>query len=448
MTDLGKLPPSVRAPLPGPVSARWVDVLARTECPALTTRRARRAERSGAPHDPIVWAEARGSNVVDADGNLYVDLTSGFGAASIGHRHPRVVDAVRSQSGRLLHALGDLYPADVKVELLDRLASIAPWDDTRVILGLGGSDAVEAALKTAMLATGRPGVVAFEGAYHGLSHGPLAACGYSAAFRAPFAAQLNPHVSFVPWPRPEQDADAALAAVEGAWPADDPGALLVEPVQGRGGVRLAPPHFLARLAELCRARGTLLVADEIFTAHGRCGVRWSSVADGVTPDLLCTGKALGGGMPVSACLGRADVMAAWGSPTGAAIHTGTFFGHPLGCAAALATLDVIEEEALPARAAERGAQLTRGLREVSARHDETVRDVRSVGLLVGVELDGGTRSLAVVRKLLERGWIVLPAGCDAEVVQIIPPLSIEPSLLDEFIAAFDAVLTETRETAT
>ncbi len=440
MTDeLGSLRPAVRRPVPGPASARWVEVLARTECPALTTRRARRAERSGAPHDPIVWTEARGANVRDADGNVYVDLTSGFGASAVGHRHPRVVEAVHAQADRLIHALGDLYPSDVKIQLLERLASLAPWPDARVILGLGGADAVEAALKTAVLATGRPGVLAFEGGYHGLGHGPLAACGYGAAFRTPFAGQLNPHVTFAPWPAAGGDAEAALEAVRRAWPSDDPGAVLVEPVQGRGGVRVPPAGFLAKLAELCRARGALLVADEIFTAHGRCGVRWRAVAEGVAPDLICTGKALGGGLPVSACLGRAEVMEAWGDPSGAAIHTGTFFGHPLGCAAALATLSVIEAEGLMARAEALGGTL----RERLSRLDHAiVRGVRAAGLMVGLELDSGARTLAVTRRLLERGWLVLPAGCDAEVLQVLPPLTIAPALLDGFAEALDGVLSE------
>jgi len=379
--------------------------------------------------------------VVDADGNVYVDLTSGFGASAIGHRHPRVVAAVRAQSERLLHALGDLYPSDVKIDLLARLAELAPWPDARVILGLGGADAVEAALKSAMLATGRPGVVAFEGGYHGLAHGPLSACGYARAFRDPFAAQLSPHVTFVPWPDADTDGSAALRDVEAAWPTSAPGALLVEPIQGRGGVRIPPPGFLAGLAELCASRGTLLVADEIFVAHGRTGARWQSVADGVLPDLICTGKALGGGLPVSACIGRAEVMAAWGDPEGAAIHTGTFFGHPLGCAAALAALDVIDDEGLIARAASVGAAFSGSLRARIERH-AAVREVRGAGLAIGVVLDRGDRTLATLRALLERGWLVLPAGCDAEVLQIVPPLNVEPALLEAFATTLEDVLAE------
>lgn len=434
--------PRIVAPPPGPASTRLVETLARTESPAFTARRARRAEASGAPHDPIVWAEARGANVVDADGNVYVDLTSGFGAASIGHAHPRVVGAVQRQSARLLQALGDVHPSDVKIALLERLASMAPWPDARVVLGVSGSDAVECALETCVLATGRAGVLAFEGGYHGLAYGPLAACGYKEAFRAPFAAQLNPHVVFAPFPAREADVASAVDAVAAAWDRSGTpiGAVLVEPVQGRGGARVPPPGFVAALGALSRARGALLVADEIFVGLGRCGARWRSVDDGASPDLVCAGKGLGGGLPISACIGRAGVMAAWGAPEGESLHTGTFFGHPVSSAAALATLDVIEGEGLVARAARVGAALLDTLRERLARHAGVVRDVRGAGLMLGVEIDDGRRALAIVRRLLERGWLVLPAGAGAEVVQIVPPLSIDEALLDAFVEAIDDVI--------
>jgi 4-aminobutyrate aminotransferase/(S)-3-amino-2-methylpropionate transaminase len=418
-----------------------VDLLAATECPALTARRARRAERSGAPADPIVWSEAEGCNVLDVDGNRYVDLTAGFGAAAIGHRHPRVVTAVREQAGRLIHGLGDLHPSDVKIRLLERLGELAPWPGARVMLGLSGSDAIEAALKTAVLATGRPGVLAFEGGYHGLAHGPLAACGYREGMRSPFSNQLNPHVAFAPWPAAEQDCSDAVKAVRRAWDeAQAPvGAVLVEPVQGRGGARIPPPGFLAELEALCRQRGALLVADEIMTGLGRCARHWLSVEQGAKPDLICAGKGLGGGLPVSACLGPAEVMGSWGSPDGEAIHTGTFFGHPIGCEAALATLDVLESEDLAARAHEKGQVLIDKLRTLQPRHD-CLRQVRGVGLLAGVELDSGARVLSVVRGLLERGYLALPAGVHTEVVQLCPPLTIDPSLFDGFTDALDEAL--------
>lgn len=447
MSDVASdLPPEVRTSVPGPIGARLVETLAATESPALTTRRARRSERSGAPHDPIVWSRASGINVWDADGNRYVDMTAGFGVASIGHAHPAVLAAIAAQSERLLHALGDVHPSDVKLRLLERLARLAPFDDARVMLGLSGSDAVTAALKTAVLATGRPGVLAFEGGYHGLDYAPLAACGYREGFRAPFAAQLNPHVRFAPYPRARTRVDDAVHAVARMWdaagPGADIGAVLVEPVLGRGGVIVPPPGFLAALGELCAGRGALLIADEVQTGLGRTGATWRSIADGARPDLVCVGKALGGGLAISACLGPERVMRAWGDPAGEAIHTGTFFGQPLACAAALATLDVIEHERLDEVATRKGATWMRTLAALAERHP-CVREVRGTGLLLGVELDRDGRALAVMRALLERGYIALVAGSDGRTLSLTPPLTITDARREQFVRALDASLEAT-----
>lgn len=436
MASLGDRPPEVRTELPGRAGRAYVDRLAETECPAFTARRKRRAEQTGAPHDPIVWAEARGVNVVDTDGNVYVDLTSGFGVAAVGHGHPRVLDAVRVQSERLVHGLGDVYPSDVKVRLLERVAALAPFAGARVLLSLSGADAVETALKTARLASGRPGVLAFVGGYHGLSHGPLAVCGYSEAFRRPFADQLNPHVTFAPFPADESAVEGALAAADAAFEAGV-GAVLVEPILGRGGVVLPPPGFLATLSARAHARGVVRIADEIFVGLGRTGVPLVSVVEGFEADLLCLGKALGGGLPVSACVGRPEIMAAWGDPSGEALHTGTFFGHPLGCAAALAALDILEDEDLGARAVARGAAFRAAVEGASPKG---VVALRGRGLLFGLELGAPGAALAVVRALLERGYLALPAGADARVVQVVPPLVISEARLAEAAEALVAAL--------
>jgi 4-aminobutyrate aminotransferase/(S)-3-amino-2-methylpropionate transaminase len=428
--QLGDALPDVRTPIPASAGRRWVERLAASECPALTTRRKRRQEQSGASHDPIVWVEALGANVVDADGNRYVDLTAGFGVAFVGHRHPKVVSAIKRQSDRLLHALGDLHPSDVKIELLERLSNLAPWPEARVMLSLSGADAVTAALKTAVMATGKPGVVAFEGSYHGLGYGPLSVSGYDPRFRAPFEAQLHRHVHFAKWPVAEAEVEAALRTLPADW--GEIGAAIVEPVQGRAGVRVPPKGFLAALAQACRSHGALLIADEIFTGLGRCGAWWRSVDVGVIPDLICAGKALGGGLPVSACLGRAEVMRAWGSPDQEAIHTGTFYGDPLGSAAALATLDLIEREGWLAEAAERGSLLGNQLR---AARLPKVLEVREAGMMLGLQLDGYHSALAVTRNLLERGYLVLPAGARADVLQLTPPVTVTEAQLGGFVDA-------------
>ena len=435
-----QLPPEVREPLPGARGQRLVEALALAECPALTQRRARRSELAGAPHDPIVWARAQGVNVWDADGNRYVDLSAGFGAATLGHGHPAVVHAVQAQAATLLHALGDLHPSDVKVALLGRLRALAPLRDARVMLGLSGSDAVTAALKTAALHTRKPGVLAFEGGYHGLEYGPLAACGYSAAMRAPFARQLNGHVRFAPYPGAATNAQDALAEVERAWGDDhEIGALLIEPVLGRGGVVVPPEGFLRELRALCERRGALLISDEVLTGLGRCGALFAGARAGLQPHVLCLGKALGGGLPISACIGEAAVMAAWGDPGSEALHTATFFGNPLACAAALAALDVLERDALAARAERVGQVLLDALR---ARLGGRVRDVRGAGLLLGVELDAPARALALGRKVLERGYITVPAAADARVVSLTPPLVLDETIALGFVSAFELALAE------
>ncbi|MCB9656273.1 MAG: aspartate aminotransferase family protein [Polyangiales bacterium] len=381
-----------------------------------------------------MWTTAFGANVEDADGNVFVDFTSGFGVAAIGHRHPQVVAALSAQAAKLIHGLGDVYPSDVKIMLLERLAQLGPWRETRVILGLSGSDAIEAALKTAAIATSRPGVLGFEGGYHGLAHGPLALCGYSEGFRRPFASQLNPHARVLPWPSPDCALEEALAPVRVAFrghPSERPGAILVEPVQGRGGVRVPPPGFLAGLRELCDHHGALLIADEILTGLGRCG-EWLLSLRETEPHLICVGKALGGGMPVSACLGDAQYMSAWGNPDGEALHTGTFFGHPLGAAAALAVLDVLDDEQLIQRGRMRAVQMTERL----GIHG----NVRHSGLLFALESGPASRTLRLVRQLLERGYLVLPAGADASVVQFVPPLNISEQQVEGLLDALETLV--------
>lgn len=441
--EIGQLPPQIHTPPPANTAEMLVDRLAESECPALTMRRARRSEEIGAPYDPIVWHAARDCNVVDVDGNRYVDMSAGFGAAAVGHGHPRVVAALAKQGSTLLHALGDLHPSDAKVHLLTRLAELAPFPEARVMLGLSGADAVEAALKTAVLATGRPGVLAFTGGYHGLATGVLPVCGYRDEFRAPFAEQSGQHVVFAPYPGADVAVESAMLAVTTALAeATVPvGAVLVEPVQGRAGVRVPPPEFLASLSELCRAQGMLLIADEVLTGLGRSGVRFLSVEAGAEPDLICLGKALGGGLPTSACLGRADVMAAWGEPGHEAIHTGTFLGNPLLSAAALATLEVLAEQRLADRARRMGTYLQSRLHELKGNFAQ-IRAVRGVGLLVGVEFGAPGYALKVVHALLGRGYITVPAGAQGEVLSLTPPLTMEQGLMDGFIEALSDSLAD------
>ncbi|MGD0527165.1 MAG: aminotransferase class III-fold pyridoxal phosphate-dependent enzyme [Polyangiaceae bacterium] len=429
--------PDVRVRPPGPRSRELGARLAAAESPSVDARRVTREKDSGADQAPIVYASARGANVLDTDGNRYVDLAAGFGALLLGHARPEVVSAVEEQQRRLGLALGDVYGSEAKLALCERLAKLYPVAGARVMLGASGADAVTAALKTAVLATGRPGVVAFGGGYHGLSYGPLAACGLRPSFREPFAEQLNAHVTFAPYPGASMD--ASVAAVRAALARGDVGAVLVEPILGRGGCVVPPPGFLAVLRAACDDAGALLVCDEIWTALGRSGAWLASVDQGVVPDVVCLGKGLGGGLPLSACVGSARSMAAWGAHGGTTIHTATHFGAPPACVAALVTLDLLEREHLVDRAKTAGASWMGRLRERTV--GLGVRDVRGRGLMVGVELDGGApRALSVTRRLLEHGWIVLTGGANGDALTLTPPLDTPGALLDAFADALASAL--------
>jgi 4-aminobutyrate aminotransferase/(S)-3-amino-2-methylpropionate transaminase len=323
-------------------------------------------------------------------------------------------------------ALGDVYASEIKVRSCEAIAALFPEAGARVMLGLSGADAITCALKTALLATGKPRVVAFEGSYHGLSYGPLAALGFAPPFRVPFAEHLGVPVTFAPFPA--SDLDASLSAVRAAL-RDGAGAVLVEPILGRGGCVVPPREFLPELRALADEANALLIADEIWTGLGRSGSMLASAP--VVPDVLCLGKGLGGGLPISACVGRASVMEAWGGHGGTRIHTGTHFGAPPACAAALATLEAIHTRDLATRA--------RNIGDAWRAELSNVTKVRGAGLMVGIDLESSERALAVARALLAHGYIVLTGGVRGDTLTLTPPLTIEPELLSGFTGALQDV---------
>lgn len=418
----GDLRPYLRVPPPGPRARAACARLAASEAPGINTLYA------GEP--TILWQEARGANVLDVDGNRYVDLTAGFGVAAVGHRHPAVVAAVRRQAARLLHALGDVHGHPARLALAEALARRVPVPDARIYFATSGAEAVEVALKTALLATGRASVLAFDPAYHGLTLGALAATSRP-EFRAPFSAHLHRHLHRLPYGCP-------LAAVAAVAERHHPAAVLVEPMVGREGMLVPPAGWLAGLAELCRQHGMLLIADEIFTGFGRTG-RWFAVDhDGVQPDLLCCGKALGGGLPIAAVAGRARWMAAWTSP-GEARHTSTFLAPPLSCVAALATLEVLAAEGLAERAAALGSEVGARLAGWPERL-AGVRGVRGQGLAWGIELDVRSRAAALSQQALAGGLLVLAGGPAGTVVQLVPPLTIHRRQLFGALETLESIL--------
>lgn len=441
---LGRLLPEVRVAPPGPASRAMAERLSKVESRNVTYV---------SDGWPIFWEEAVGSNVRDVDDNVYIDLTSAFGVSLLGHGNAPLLRALAEQT-HLVHGMGDVHPPAVKLELLERLAAVSPWSETRTVLAGSGSEAVEAALKTAWVASDRPGILAFEGGYHGLTLGSLATT-ERAHFRERFSERLYGGVAFAPFPdalRDEGEPGAAalerIEAVlaEGAPNGDPIGTIIVEPVQARGGARVPPDGFMAALSQLAADHDVLVVADEIFTGLGRCGAVFASHRVGLNPDILCIGKALGGGLPISACLAPPRIMDAWPVSTGEAIHTSTFLGHPLSCAAAVGVLDEVEGGDVAGRALRIGTRLRDGLRSRLS-GCPSVAAVRGLGLLLGIELveeDGRTPRAGggarVAERALAEGLILLPAGDEGQVVELTPPITLTEEQVDFAIEAVARVI--------
>jgi len=391
---------------------------------------------------PVFFERGSGANLMDVDGNVYVDLTAAFGVAATGHSNPAVVRAVAEQAELLLHGIGDVHPNEVKVALAEKLCALAPGDGAkRVIFSSTGAEAVESALKTAAVASGKPGVLCFTGAYHGLTYGALEVTDRD-FFRAPFERQLGGFATRVPYAycyrcplsltHPACE-NACLSFVEEAMDSegsDSIGAVIVEAIQGRGGDVDAPFDWLLELRELCDRRKLLLIVDEVYTGFGRTGRWFACEHAGVVPDLLCVGKGMASGFPISACIGRAEVMDAWPVSQGESVHTSTFLGHPTACAAALASINEIERLGLVARSATTGAAFGELLKALAEKVGPRVGDVRGCGLMWGVELVGDdgapdpARASHAVTEALRRGVVVLAGGPGNNVLSLSPPLVI------------------------
>jgi 4-aminobutyrate aminotransferase-like enzyme len=383
---------------------------------------------------PVFWESAAGASVRDADGNSFIDLTAAFGVAGLGHGHKAIRKAMASQAAKLWHGMGDVHPSKIKVELLELLAEITPGRLQKTILSSSGAEAVESALKTAHLFTEKPGVLAFEGAYHGLTYGALAAT-HREDFSAPFRDQLAPFVAHAPYPDALRGPDeaACLRTVEEVLQRSRGkiGAILVEPMQARGGIRIPKPSFLKGLRKLATQHKILLIVDEIYTGFGRTGTLFATQQSGIVPDLLCLGKALANGYPISACIGTARVMDAWPASDGEAIHTSTFLGNPLGCAMAVASIRETQRLKLDHRSKAKGAAWLADLKEALDGHPH-VGEIRGVGLMIGIELVKNKQTnqpnarLAgrLIGAALQKGLILLSGGNCRNVLTLTPPLTI------------------------
>lgn len=374
---------------------------------------------------------AEGSHIWTHDGQDYLDLAGGYGVFSLGHRHPEVVEAVVDQLQRMPLA-SKVFLNPVMARLAAELARLAPGNLQYAFFCNSGTEAVEGALKLARLATGRTGLVGTVGAYHGKTTGSLAVSGRP-GYRDPFL-PLMPGVDHVPF--------GDLEALEGAV-GPETAAVILEPIQGEGGIHVAPEGYLQGAREICTRRGALLIADEVQTGLGRTGRNFAVEHWGVEPDMMVLAKALGGGViPVGAILGTPEVWKAFrGRPL---IHTSTFGGNPLACAAGLATLQILERDRLAERAAETGAWLLSRLRELVARFPDLCAEARGLGLMIGLELREERFGGSLISEMAHRRVLAVYTLNQPRVIRFEPPLTVEREDLDRAMEALEASLQRTR----
>lgn len=433
MTIAREAGPLIATPYPGPRARAVIERMRGVEGAG---------PRTAGTDAPLVVEEASGSIVVDPDGNRFVDLGASFAAATIGHSHPAVVAAIRDQATRVGH-VSSASVSEPRVAFEEAVLAIAPTGLDRVLLGLSGSDANDTALKLARSATGRREVIAFSGGYFGRGSGVIGLNGKAAARKLvarPADAHFLPYPYAYRWPLgPDESAgDGALALVRHALedPASGVGAvaaIVVEPVQGNGGIVIPPAGFLAGLRELCDRHGAILIFDEIQSGFGRTGRVWASEHWGVVPDLMTVGKGIGGGMAISAVVGRSAFMSHW--PPGT--HTSTFMGNAINLAAGVAAIGVLRDERLAERSAELGGRMLERL-AVALAGVEHVGEVRGLGLFAGIEIvadrtsraPDATRSARIRRAAFGEGVLLGAGGHHENVVKLSPPLTIDERLLD------------------
>lgn len=404
---------------------------------ALLGRRQSAVARGVNQAHPIFAARARNDRIWDVDGKEYIDFTSGIAVLNTGHLHPHVVEAVQQQLGRFVHTCFAVLPYESYVAVCERINALAPGDGiNKTALFSTGSEAVESAIKIARAHTKRSGVIAFTGAYHGRTLMTLALTGRVAPYASGMGLMPG-HVyrALYPDALSNVDVDAALGSIERIFRSDaapeDIAAIIFEPVQGEGGIQVAPRGFVLKLRELCDRHGIVLIADEVQSGAGRTGTFFAVEQMGATPDLVVFGKSVAGGLPLAGVTGHAGLMDAVG-PGGLG---GTYAGNPLACAAALAVLDVMEREQILVRARQVG-EITRAALLAMQKRYPLIADVRGLGALIGVELRTAdeqpaadlTRELVTLAR--EQGLLLLAGGMHGNVLRMLAPLTVEMATLE------------------
>jgi acetylornithine/LysW-gamma-L-lysine aminotransferase len=370
---------------------------------------------------PVVITRGKGATVWDINGKEYVDCTSGYGVALLGHCHPKIVEAVCQQAQQLITCHAGYYN-DKRAEFLQKLTSITPKGLNKAFLSNSGAESVECALKLARKYTGKPEIIAVMGAFHGKTMGALSAT-WDKKYREPFL-PLVPEIKHVPPDNLDRMRDAIT---------EKTAAVLVEPIRGEGGVRVPPDGYLQGLRELCDEKHVLLMFDEVQTGFGRTGKLWASEHWGVVPDVMCLAKPLAGGLPLGATVAREHVMSAFKLGD----HSTTYSGNPLVCAAGCAAIDVLLEEKMVERAAKQGAYFKAELEKLLAKH-KSLKEVRGLGLMLGMESKFDV--LNILLKAKDRGVLVLDAG--KTVVRFLPPFVITTEQIDKAVTVLDGVLEE------
>jgi 4-aminobutyrate aminotransferase len=399
------------------------------------------------------WSHGIGHRLYDTAGREYLDFANGIAVTSLGHAHPRVTAAIHAQVDRLIgpvHAIGFSEPT---VELARRLAATFPDPLDTVLFMNSGSEAIDGALKLARRTTGRPGIIAFRGGFHGRTFGATSVTTSNINYRTGYE-PLVPGVYFTPYPSAyehggdeQRASDSSMAILRSLLATiiapSQVAAILVEPVQGEGGYTPAPLAFLRELRALCDEHGILLIADEVQSGFARTGEMWSFQHAGIVPDVVVTAKAIANGLPLSAIIASKELQQRWGRGA----HGTTYGGNPVACAAGLAVLETIEAEGLVANARLRGAELSGGLRELMAEFPG-IGDVRGPGLMIGVEFvrdrttrepDGATAE-AVAARAADDGLLLLTCGMDHQVIRWIPPLDVAVSEVEEALGIFERAL--------
>jgi 4-aminobutyrate aminotransferase / (S)-3-amino-2-methylpropionate transaminase / 5-aminovalerate transaminase len=452
-SNFGNLLPEISVPPPGPTARAMSEELIKFESPGVSS--------IASGNIPIFWEEAKGCNVLDSDGNRYLDLSAAFAVCTVGHRNERVSSALKNQIDKLIHGQGAVHPNSIRLEMVRKLAEVTPEGLSKAIILNTGAEAVEIAIKTAILHTRGKGILSFHGSFHGKTTGALAVTSRR-SYRNPFQ-QMVHNTARAPYPycyrcpfRQTYPKCNLQCLHYTEYLIDNPatglpdiGTVVLEPIQGHEGWIVPPDDYLPRLRELCDQRGILMIVDEIITGFGRTGSMFAVEHGSVVPDLIVFGKAMSGGFPVSAAVGKPDIMDIWQSNTGESTHSSTFMGHPLGCAAALAGIAEIEERSLVKRAHDLGLYAMEYFQQIQKQHP-IIGDVRGKGLMIGLEIvrDPVSKEPSseftglICKKLLKAGIILSSGGTYANVLKLSPPLTISKEQLDHGMEQIESCISE------